>query len=267
MLDTKQFHNSTDYNSINTIMSDNIVVIRYNEPGPNSFLTSMTVGHYYIAKKTWYNSEEVYELITHDIINRTGTSPIRVKVRYSIGRFTEHKVVYWCEQHEFQNNNIMLIPVITKKNILDGKGIDYCISPLCGQTITHNYITANKIPAGISLSTLYNILRGNICLGYKKLLEQYNNLPTTSIINVGQDITVNNNANNTLLTFTNYSNGKWKDTNSNTIDYGVHIHKTCARMLESEADMERRINTHIPNITRHKADIAAGIKDEYLLIN
>jgi len=270
---SKQYHNEKEYNSISTITNKKLVIIKYLKESFSPLL-SMTIGDYYIAEKTIDNGHEMYSLLTHNKMQRTGDKPISVRQKLNgvTGRFEEFEIDSWIEENDFENTDIKLMPTI------NNSGYPMTLNPLTGKM--NNFAAyQNRISKTSTISQLYNNLDHKP--GFKnltrlvKLKLEPNTLggilstnpcgeiPLPGVFENPYDAVTKNYV-DSLSSSINWSN--LSEAEIKMIEAGFKIPVTCGPS-ETDVEMERRIDNDFKPIIRHKAEQNVGMKDEYLLIN
>lgn len=128
-------HDADQYNRIETIADESIVVIKYfNKREDYNDLLSMTVGKYYVARKRIGSSGLQYELLSLNYFERKGTGIIAVNA--DIKRFIELKIKGYVGRNNFSSGNDTLFPIVHDMcenmilDIFEGKLIKYEAQPL-----------------------------------------------------------------------------------------------------------------------------------------
>jgi len=128
-------HDADNYNRLETIADESIVVIKYfNKREDYSELLSMTVGKYYIARKRIGSSGLQYELLSLNSFERKGTGIIAVNADKN--RFLELKIKGYVGRNNFSSGNDTLFPIVHDMcdnvilDVFEGKLIKYEAQPL-----------------------------------------------------------------------------------------------------------------------------------------
>jgi hypothetical protein len=288
-------HNEKEFNSINTILNKNIVLIKYIDK--DTTLQSMTYDNYYIAEKTKDNR---YKLLTRNNFDKQNSEYIHVY--QNADRYKEYSITSWTDSlYNFENADyIKLAPNINRniKNINRNikfeyfDGITFKIGTDRRKFFNEENINDIKnVPA-------FKILKRNTNLTYLNSVldgDYYNNVSQQEVVEM------KNNFKNTYFTsgvsnenkqcpISDYVKGinpivclDYPSILSPIINIDLAKVKQIEKMYnkfpsflkmvqetidnESIEEQEQRINnTHIP-INKHVTDLSIGINEDYLLLD
>ena len=273
-----QLHNEKEYNNLTIISNKNLVVIKYVEAA-NSPLLSMNVGNYYIAEII----NNKYYLLNHNIMDRKSSDTISV-TRNAYGklkRFEEYEIVGWMEENDFNNKEILLMPLFN----INAEPY-HMLNPISGETT--RILSPDNKKLIISKIATHEQIEQNLKNkpGFVKLYQNtYNKLPLSEWITYDTYKPLTNASTQVrFLPPINYVEKYtlWRDQNDKIKQTGIDIHEQFSKQLngqmiksiysfldpiESDEIIEQRLNVNYTPVKRHTVDLNIGINDDFLLIN
>ncbi len=286
-------HNEKEFNSLNTILNKNIVLIKYIDK--DTTLQSMTYGNYYIAEKTKDNR---YKLLTRNNFDKQNSEYIHVYQNNL--RYVEYPINYWTDcLYNFEMNDCIKLAPNIKRNI-KSEYFDGCVFKL-GNNSTKFFNEENikdikNVPAfkilkqNTNLTYLNSVLDGEYYYNasQQEVVERKNIFKNTHFIKGVSDqnkqcLSIDDlfdilSVDPDLLNVDYPNLLKPIDINRLDIQTQNKIKKYSKKYIEylpkffnidneTIEEREHRINnTHIP-INKHITDLSIGINDDYLLLD